>query len=52
MDFDFAKVAKSREAARRERAQYVYCLLVRVKLWLLARLQGPASAAGPCCEPA
>jgi hypothetical protein len=52
MEFDFSQIKASRAAARRERAHYVYSLLVRARLWLLARLPGGVASPGPCCEPA
>ena len=52
MGFDLSKVEASRAAARRERSEYVYCLLVRARLWLLARLTGAVASRAPCCEPA
>jgi hypothetical protein len=35
---DYAVIEKLHAAARRERSQHVYRLIVRAKLWLLARL--------------
>jgi hypothetical protein len=52
MDFDFGKVETSRAAARRERSQYIYCLLVSAKLWLRRLVHGNGASTGPCCEPA
>ena len=56
MGFDFVKsyalIEASRAAARRERSRYIHCLLLRAKLWLLARLRGGVISQGPCCEPA
>ena len=55
MGFDFNKsqalIEASRAAARRERSEYIHCLLVRAKRWLLARLPGGTPSFGPCCEP-
>jgi hypothetical protein len=52
MSFDFSKVEALRTAARRERSQYVYCLLLRAKVWLLGLVHSNATSDGPCCEPA
>ncbi len=54
MLIDYSQIGAFQAAARRERSHHVYCLLVRAKQWLTARLTWRAAAlhSGPCCEPA
>ena len=46
---DYSRIEKLHAAARRERAEYVHCLIERAKLWLLAFLSGTEPGAPSCC---
>ena len=46
---NYAAIAQGRAAARRQRAEYVQCLILRAFGWLRARLPGAQPAAVPCC---
>jgi hypothetical protein len=48
---DYSVIDKMHAAARRERSEYVHCLIQRAKLWLLARLRWRDAGlrAAPCC---
>jgi hypothetical protein len=54
MLIDYSQIEALHAAARRERSHYVYCLFVRARQWLVARLPWRAAALhdGPCCAPA
>jgi hypothetical protein len=50
----YQEIAKLHAAARRERAEYIYCLFQRVSLWFRARLPRADAAVmnQPCCQAA
>jgi hypothetical protein len=51
---DYAQIEKLHAAARRERAEYIHCLVQRLALWIRARLPRahPGLRSAPCCQPA
>jgi hypothetical protein len=48
---DYSIIEKMHAKARRERSEYVHCLIQRMALWIRARLPGADERlrAAPCC---
>jgi hypothetical protein len=50
MSYDYARIEALHAAARRERAEYLHCLLQRLWLWVRSRIAGSDAGlrAAPC----
>ena len=46
---DYTHIEKLHAAARRERSEYVHCLIEKAKLWLVALFSGTEPRTPSCC---
>ncbi len=49
MQIDYSTIEKLHARARRQRSEYVHCLLRRACLWVQSLIPGAPLRAEPCC---